>query len=136
MTAVYFWFSTLCSPLLSVLPAVEREGEWNCLPCHPFLHQGPQGTGQTGILVTWGRLGCGALGDRVRQNKTQQCLFAGGGSTRRLNSVSVPRLISQINLHLSTTQEEQGGSILQQLGKKWLIYQPEHRKALFHIVFL
>lgn len=50
------------------------------------------------------------------------------------------RLCSQINfpikLHLSTTQEEKGGSFLQQLGKKWLFYQPEHRKALFHIVFL
>lgn len=50
------------------------------------------------------------------------------------------RLCSQINfpikLHLSTTQEEQGGSFLQQLGKKRLFYQPGHRKALFHIVFL
>ena len=66
----------------------------------------------------------------------QWCLFAGGGSTGRPNPVSVPRLISQINLHLSTTQEEQGGSLLQQLGKKWLFYQPEHGKALFRIVFL
>lgn len=55
---------------------------------------------------------------------------------RRLNPVSVPALISQINPHLFTTPEEQGGPLLQQLGKKWLFYQPEHGKALFLIVFL
>lgn len=72
MTVVHFWFSTLYSLLLIVLPAVEREGGRNSLPHHPFLYwaawgrlalqwhgagQGSQGMGQAGILVTWGRLG-------------------------------------------------------------------------------
>jgi len=55
---------------------------------------------------------------------------------RSTNPISVPRLVSQKNLHLSTTQEEQGGSVLQQLGKKRLFYQCEHGRALFRIVFL
>lgn len=80
------------------------------LSCHSFL-----------CWVGWGPMEDRAGGDAehwVWQNKPQRCLFAGGGSKRRTNPVFVPRLISQINLHLSTTQEGQGGSLLQHLGKK------------------
>lgn len=131
-------------PVLNIIFSISRcaaccgEGRWGEQPAPPSLlapgRPGPHRWGRPG--PPWTGPGRGALGERVRQNKTQRCLFAGGGSTRRPNPVSVPRLISQINLHLSTTQEEQGGSLLQQLGKKGLFYQPEHRRALFRIVFL
>lgn len=118
-------FSTShCAPRCGV-------GRWEEQPAPPSF-PAPGRPGSHG----WGRPGCGVLGERVRQNKTQWCLFASGGSTRRMNLIFVPRLISQINLYLSTTQEEQGGSLLRQLGKKWLFYQPEHGRALFRIVFL
>lgn len=117
----YSLYLSLCSLLWR-----GKSGEQSVLPFFPV----PGGPG------SHGGQGRGDAEHWVWQNKPQRCLFAGGGSKRRTNPVSVPRLISQINLHLSTTQEGQGGSLLQHLGKKWLFYQAEQGRALFCIVFL
>lgn len=93
--------------------------------------------GQAGVPVLWGRLLPPWMGwasvpvDRARwyvehqaRGAGRRTLFAGAyllaGSTQRMKPSSVPRLISQINPHLSTTQEEQGGSLLQALRKDML----------------
>lgn len=61
------------------------EGSWGEQPAPPPLlvpgRPGSHGWGRPG--PPWTGPGCGALGERVRQNKTQWCLFAGGGSRRR-----------------------------------------------------
>lgn len=66
-TVVRIWFSTLCFLPLTVLPAVAREEGGRACPATPSCTgpAGPRG---------WDRLGCGALGERVRQNNTQTCL--------------------------------------------------------------
>lgn len=108
--------------------------------------------GQAGVPVLWGRLlppwmgqasvpvdrACWYVEHQAR-GAGRRTFFAGAyllaGSTQRMKPSSVPRLISQINPHLSTIQEEQGGSLLQALRKEYAFYRPGHQRALFHIVF-
>lgn len=96
---VHFWFSSLCFLPLAVLSAVERQGG-NSLSQQLCLHnpmdgagQGSQGTAQPATPVTQGKQGCGALGQRVRQNRTKWCLSCcheKGGSPRRANPSLLP----------------------------------------------
>lgn len=122
-----------CSLSLPPLPALGRPEsswmEWARVPIDRIGH-GEAGLPGDGVgLGPHGqdRPGCGASGERGRQkNPLRWCFFASSGSTWRKKYSSVPKSISQTNLNLSTTQEEEGGSLLQHLGKNVLFYRPEH----------